>query len=519
MCDWHSSHLDSAMRRKIKSLDGDAGGIRALSRCINASRARVHNQSELEFSPLDHFSNLTFDKEPSIETARFFNGFSHFLPAALQLFSLGETHAKPSVTARVSVPIQQRPKFTCNAGGSGEGSDEGVSQHERGAASIMTHCLDHSDESDDEDEWPTVADLISGKCKGNVKGRSSTEQSRGSQGSAAFGSAAITNDIGRVGSRDLPILLGDDEDGGDGSDTGPDATPATAAATDDNDDPSISAPPVDVEALPSSSHTLPAEDSVNHPAGQPLVCAANDSGTIRKNYNDIQAGWGIPRDATDAGEYEQYGRPGVSQEDELLSSQKHSLPAAAEGNVYDVFAEYEESFGDISKGRKPRRGREQVTSSAHSADPKFGDPHLATMSSVTLAQSDGEPGGRRYIAADPAASMTASLDPNRLPTVQHSEDGPMITKLKRQQKQRAASTVPLPTSQSRKRQGLAIPVRSVAAIVVLVVAILMLVPTLTLSGLPSPSWMAETLPGIDAGRLLAVSLSFVWLGRVVLHYG
>jgi hypothetical protein len=87
---------------------------------------------------------------------------------------------------------------------------------------------------------------------------------------------------------DLPILLGDDEPG-----TKPDATAAAAAAvaSDDDDGHFISAPPLEVEALPSFRPCLlrPASD---HAVGQLLVSPVNASGIIRENNNnnDIQGG-------------------------------------------------------------------------------------------------------------------------------------------------------------------------------------------------------------------------------------
>ncbi|KAF2461391.1 hypothetical protein BDY21DRAFT_331972 [Lineolata rhizophorae] len=65
----------------------------------------------------------------------------------------------------------------------------------------------------------------------------------------------------------------------------------------------------------------------------------------------------------------------------------------------------------------PYKERKRLVSAAHSAGPTFGEPLDTTSSGIRVPREGGSDDGRYGIAADPTASMTASLS-------LHGDDSP-----------------------------------------------------------------------------------------------
>jgi hypothetical protein len=136
-----------------------------------------------------------------------------------------------------------------------------------------------------------------------------------------------------------------------------------------------------------------------------------------------------------------------SGEDVPSLSSHNSFPTAAEGNIYDVFAEYEETFGNLSTGQKPRENRKKGLSVRSAMC-------LSISASEIPAKSGFDLDGSNRHRARRGLATVMPVSPFPLCSSNEPVGDKLGTQKLRQQTQTPTRIQTLSTPLSRKRRGL-----------------------------------------------------------------
>lgn len=153
-------------------------------------------------------------------------------------------------------------------------------------------------------------------------------------------------------------------------DTQPDVE-LDAAVSDDDDEPTLrTTPPPNARDHHTYVPAVPAKSIANGCAGGSAIDGASNG--LVSSDPSVKAkefgGMGLSRPPL----YRENGQPSSPISENTAAADRvvpHSEAPASAGHVYDVFAEYEKTFGADSSTRKPRQRKERNSSSSHGASP------------------------------------------------------------------------------------------------------------------------------------------------------